>query len=300
MTRRVPWPVFVLVPALMFAVGPVPPEVGAQTWNPSSSALAEAEDSRLPIVALATRTSAAANQPPGWNFDVHMQMPANVGQEVNCIVVSTVTTSAETEVNYAFRLLLPDGEEMRWQPEMQSYSKSMQGARQTETFTWGYAEAGPYVGRVVSLNGTDEALIAEASGWLGSADVPVVVLETLRTDPPAPHVGEPTTVSVTVTNHGQTPGSRRVDVRLWLDDAIIRLGSSTFDAVAPGETRTQSFEWTPRQAVTAKRLEASTGNLATGLVLEPYVVAPADTGPITGPDQPSNQTPEDTSGAADA
>ena len=54
MTRRVPWPVFVLVPALMFAVGLVPPEVGAQTWNPSSSVLAEAEDSRFPIVALAT------------------------------------------------------------------------------------------------------------------------------------------------------------------------------------------------------------------------------------------------------
>lgn len=289
-----------LVPALLFAVGPVPPEVGAQTWNPSSSALAEPEDSRLPIVALATRTSAAASQPPGWNFDVHMQMPANVGQEVNCTVVSTVITSAETEVNYAFRLLLPDGEEMRWQPEMQSYSKSMQGARQTETYTWGDAEAGPYVGRVVWLNGADETVIAEASGWLGSADVPVVVLEMLRTDPPAPHVGEPTTVSVTVSNHGQTPGSRSVDIRLSLDDAIIRLGSATFDDVAPGETRTESVKWTPRQALTAKRLEASTSNLASGLVLEPYLVAPADTGASTGSDQPSNQTPEDTGGDSDA
>ncbi len=141
----------------------------------------------------------------------------------------------------------------------------------------GYAEAGPYVARVVWLDGDRESVVAEAHGWVGSPDAPVVVLEGLQSDPPTPRVGEPATVSVTVTNQGQTPGSRNVPLWVWLDQQTYRqIGTLDFDDVAPGETRTENFTWTPKDAVTGTRLGARTSVVTEGLVLAPFRVAPTD------------------------
>ena len=242
------------------------------------------------------RAVAAEDQPPGWTFQVEPRLPQHAGETAEFVVVSTLTTSAAAEVAWEFRLLLPDGEEARFGRDSSSYSAGLQGARDTETLQWQYAEAGPYVGRVVWLDGDRETVVAEAGGWLGSRDAPLLRFEDLHTDPATPRVGEPTTVSVTVLNHGQSAGSRRASVWLWLDaETYTEIGTLAFDRVEPGEARTESFVWQPRRSTSGTRLTVRRSELTEGLVVAPYTVLPADGEPSGSPEQPapSDQIPED-------
>jgi hypothetical protein len=238
---------------------------------------------------------AAAEPPPGWTFDVQAHLPPNAGETAEFVVTATLTTDAASELTWEFRLLLPDGEEVRYGQGSSSYSAGVRGAHETETLQWQYAEAGPYVGRVVWLDGGREMVVAEASGWLGSPDAPLLRIERVWTDPPTPHVGEPTTVSVSVTNQGQRAGSRPLSVWLWLDaQTVMELGRLAFDGIKPGETRTESFMWQPRTPTEGTRLVVRRSELTEGVALAPYTVLAADAGSSADPEQqePSDQVPE--------
>jgi CARDB len=135
---------------------------------------------------------------------------------------------------------------------------------------------------VVRVDGGREDVVAEERGWVGSLDAPVVVVHGLATDPPTPRVGEPVSVSVSVTNEGQTLGSRRVPVWLFVDEDTYQdpeIGSVSFDAVAPGETTSASIAWTPDRGLGAgARLEARSNSELRGFRSSPLVVLAADDG----------------------
>jgi len=209
-------------------------------------------------------------------FEVQARLPDTAGDTAEFVVVTTLTTNAAAEVSWQLRLQLPDGEEARFGRTSERYSTGMRGAQAADTLFWKYADAGPYVGRVVWLDDDRETVVAETGGWLGNPDAPVLRLESLRTDPPTPRVGEPATVSVAAANHGQTTGSRWTSVWLWLDaQTYTEIGKVRFDDVGPGETRTASFVWLPRNTTNGTRLAARKSELTEGLVLAPYTVLPA-------------------------
>jgi hypothetical protein len=236
------------------------------------------------ICLLATMPAAAAHaaeleQPPGWSFEVRPNLPESPGQTAEFVVVAReVTTSTPAEVTWQFRLLLPDGEEARFGLNTSGIIVGFPDVQDIETDHWQNADAGPYVGRVVWLDRDRETVVAETSAWLGSPDAPLLRLQSLQTDPPTPRVGEPSTVSVAVTNDGNTSGSRLAGVWVWPDQqSYLNIGTLGFYDVAPGETRTESFVWVPKLAVSGTRLTASKTELSRGLALEPYTVLPAAT-----------------------
>jgi hypothetical protein len=219
----------------------------------------------------------AADQVPGWTFVLNAHFPGAPGDTLDFEVVATVATDEPAEVSYALRLLLPDGEEADFGTASPSYSRGMRGGTVTDTAQWQNAEAGPYAARVVWLDGVRETVVAEARGWVGSPDAPIIVLEGVQVDPPEPSVGMPARVSVTITNQGQSPGSRTTPVWVWLDDQTYqRIGTVTIRDLAPGETSTGSFSWTLTQVIAGTRLGARIGSITRGPELAPFTVAVAD------------------------
>jgi hypothetical protein len=99
------------------------------------------------------------------------------------------------------------------------------------------------------------------------------------TTPATPHVGEWTTLFVTVVNQGPVAGSPRLEVWLWpagyhYGQEPLPAGTkglprpSTLDPLGPGDSHTYSWSWTPHEAVADGRLQAG------GQVL-PYAVLDA-------------------------
>jgi hypothetical protein len=229
------------------------------------------------VVPSSASSAMAATQPPGWNIELTGNFPDAADETVTFNVVATVATDAAAAVTYDFRLRLPDGEEADLGRASPSFSTYMRGGSVGDVMEWRHADPGPYTGRVVWIDHGRETVVAELSGWVGAADAPVVVLEHLEADPPTPRVGEPATVSVTVTNTGQTPGSRTVPLWMWVDDlSYQQVGGVTFTDVGPGETVTRGYTWTPRFAVSSTRLGASTSAADHGLVLAPFTVLAAE------------------------
>jgi hypothetical protein len=224
----------------------------------------------------------AQAQPADWTFQLTPHFPADAGGTIDIHIVATSITDDATKMACQLRLQLPSGEEWRsWTPGLE-LSKSLKGASQTDDESYGHAEDGPYVARVVRVDGGREDVVAEQRGWVGSPDAPVVVVDGLAIDPPTPRVGEPATVSVSVTNRGQTVGSRRVPVWLFVDEDTYQdpeIGSVSFDAVAPGETASGSFAWTPDRGLGAgERLEARSSSELRGFRSSPLEVLAADGG----------------------
>ena len=224
-------------------------------------------------------------QPADWTFQLTSHFPADPGGTIDVHIVATSITDDATKMACQLRLQLPSGEEWRsWTPGLE-LSKSLKGASQTDDESYGHAEAGPYVARVVRVDGGREDVVAEQRGWVGSPDAPVLVVDGLTIDPPTPQVGKPATVSVSVENKGQTAGSRRVPVWLFVDEDTYQdpeIGSVNFDRVAPGETDSGSFEWTPDRGLEAgARLEARSNSELRGFRSSPLEVLAADDGLAT-------------------
>jgi hypothetical protein len=232
----------------------------------------------------------AQAQPSDWTFQLTPHFPADAGGTIDIQIVATSNTDDATKMACQLSMQLPSGEEWRsWTPGLE-LSKSLKGASQTDDESYGHAEAGPYVARVVRVDGGREDVVAEQRGWVGSPDAPVVVVDGLTIDPPTPRVGEAATVSVSVTNTGQTVGSRRVPVWLFVNEDTYQdpeIGSVSFDAVAPGETASTSFAWTPDRGLGAgARLEARSSSELRGFRSPPLEVLAANGGlvPETGGD----------------
>jgi hypothetical protein len=224
----------------------------------------------------------AQAQPADWTFQLTPHFPADAGGTINIQIVATSITDDATNMACQLRLQLPSGEEWRsWTPGLE-LSKSLKGASQTDDESYGHAEAGPYVARVVRVDGGREDVVAEQRGWVGSPDAPVLVVDGLAIDPPTPRVGEPATVSVSVTNKGQTVGSRRVPVWLFVDEVTYQdpeIGSVSFDSVEPGETASASFPWSPDRGLgDGARLEARSSSELRGFRSSPLEVLAADDG----------------------
>ena len=222
----------------------------------------------------------AQAQPADWTFQFTTHFPEDAGGAIDVHIVATSITDDPTKMACQLRLELPSGEEWRsWTPGLE-LSKSLKGASQTDDESYGHAEAGPYVARVVRVDGGREDMVAEHRGWVGSPDAPVVVVNGLTIDPPTPRAGEPATVSVRVENKGQTAGSRRVPVWLFVDEDTYQdpeIGSVSFDAVAPGETASGSFAWTPDRGLGAgARLEARSNPELRGFRSSPLEVLAAN------------------------
>jgi hypothetical protein len=224
----------------------------------------------------------AQAQRADWTFQLTPHFPADAGGTIDIQIVATSITDDATKMECQLRLQLPSGEEWRsWTPGLE-LSKSLKGASQTDDESYGQAESGPYVARVVRVDGGREDVVAEQRGWVGSPDAPVLVVDGLSIDPPTLRVGVPATVSVSVTNKGQTAGSRRVPVWLFVDEDTYQnpeIGSVSFDAVAPGETASGSFTWTPDRGLGAgARLEARSSSELRGFRSSPLEVRAADDG----------------------
>ncbi len=119
---------------------------------------------------------------------------------------NTTTYAADAAAKGAFevRLVEPDGEEIRFPRQIYDHSRGWGEITDTDTFSLLELFPGPVVAHVVFIDADSETMMAEARGWIGPQDAPVLVLNAITADTATTTVGKRVTAIVTVANRGQT------------------------------------------------------------------------------------------------
>jgi hypothetical protein len=80
------------------------------------------------------------------------------------------------------RVVEPDGGEVRFGLRAYDFSRYVIGWSTSQEISLVALDPGPYRARIVLVDGPNEVVASEGAGWVGDAEVPVLMLDNLAVD----------------------------------------------------------------------------------------------------------------------